>query len=92
MPAAIGKARDNVDFADLIEERRQLQLDYVWIFQQRPSLQKDFVNKYVAVRNKEVIVSALDVQSLMRRLRKKGLRTDEVAVEFLSEHPVCCQL
>jgi hypothetical protein len=85
----LGKPKVSGASVNLVEERKQLQSDHLWITQQRPSLQKDFSNKYVAVKNKEVVASAKDVYTLMTALKKKGLKTDKVAVEFLAEHPAC---
>jgi hypothetical protein len=89
VPLLVGKAKTSAGAVNLIEERKQLQSDYMWISEERVSLQKTFANKYVAVKNKKVIVAEGDVYSLMGALKKKGLRADKVAVEFLAEHPVC---
>ena len=74
---------------DLIVQREKLRSDYRWISDEQALLQKKYLNKFVAVRNKKVIVAAEDVYALMEELKMKGLRTDSVAVEFVSEKPLC---
>ena len=74
---------------DLIQQREKLRSDYRWISEEQTLLQKKYLNMFVAVRNKKVIVTAEDVYSLMKKLKMKGLRADCVAIEFVSEQPSC---
>lgn len=89
MPLLVEGSNGSPNASDLIEQREKLRSDYRWISEEQMSLQKKYLNKFVAVRNKQVIVAAENVYSLMEKLKTKGLRTDSVAVEFVSEQPLC---
>ena len=89
MPLLVERPKVFSKTTDLVEQRERLRSDYRWIANERSALQKEYLNKYVAVKDKQVVTAESNVYSLMKKLKTKGLRTDAVAVEFLSEQPVC---
>ncbi len=73
----------------LFEERARLQSDYRWLAEARNILQRQYPNRYIAIQNREVVAIETNINLLMKELAKKGLRIDKVAVEHLSNHPLC---
>jgi len=73
----------------LFEQRERLRTDYKWIADNRESLTQEFLNKYVAVKDKKVVAFDGDVYSLLKQIRATGKKPDKFAVEYFSEHPVC---
>ncbi|HLE75910.1 MAG TPA: DUF5678 domain-containing protein [Candidatus Bathyarchaeia archaeon] len=71
------------------ERRQNLRADYRWISTEKKKLLKKYLNKYVAVKNGEVVLADSDVYNLVSELREKGVEVDSVAVEFVSKHPCC---
>ena len=79
----ICKGKDKIHW----EARERLQQDYRWIGENRKSLVAEYENKYVAVMDKKVIYSAVDVTDLMTQIKADGKRVDNFAVEYLSKNP-----
>jgi len=73
----------------LFEQRERLRADYRWISDNRDKLTQEFLNKYVAVKDKKVVASDEDAPSLLKQLRATGKKPDKFAVEYFSEHPMC---
>jgi hypothetical protein len=71
------------------EQRERLRKDYLWISEQKTALSKDFLNKYIAVQNRKVILAEDNVYDLLKRIRASGIKPDDYAVEYMSEQPTC---
>ena len=73
----------------LFTQRERLRADYKWISDHRESLAEEFLNKYIAVKDKKVVASDNDAYGLLKQLRATGKKPDKFAMEYFSEHPVC---
>lgn len=71
------------------EQRERLRNDYKWIYEQKTTLSKDFLNKYIAVQNRKVVLAEDNVYDLLKKMRASGMAPDNYAVEYLSEQPTC---
>jgi hypothetical protein len=73
---------------NLSDKHQNLRADYRWISTDN-SLRKKYNNKYVAVKDREVVLSDENAYKLIARLKALGFKADNFAVEFVSEHPDC---
>jgi hypothetical protein len=89
MPLLLTKPSDSSNYDTSYEQRERLRNDYKWISEQKVRLTQDFINKYVAVKDKHVVLAEDDVYTLFKKLRASGLNPDKVAVEYVSEQPIC---
>jgi|GEM_PF-3279264 len=73
----------------LFDEREKLRLDYRWISARRATLAKQYPNKYVAVKDSTVILAEESPYTLLAKLKALGYKPNNVAVEFVTEQPIC---
>jgi hypothetical protein len=92
LPLLAGRANVSSKTFTQIDERERLRSDYLWISNERTYLSQMYPNKFVAVENGNVVLAETDVHILVKRLKERGLRPDNVAIEFLSDNPVCLLL
>lgn len=69
----------------ICNEREKLRVEYRWISNRRALLAKKYANMYVAVKDKQVLLAEKSVVALLGKLRRSGIDTNSVAVDFVSE-------
>ncbi len=74
---------------NMSQQRENLRADYKWISTQEETLRKKYLNKYVAVKNKEVLFADDNAYTLIDNLKAKGISVSNTAIKFLSDHPTC---
>jgi hypothetical protein len=85
MPSGAVKMYVSSEDSASYEQREKLRKDYLWISEQKTALSKDFLRKYIAVRNRKVVFAENNVYDLLGRMRASGIVPDNYAVEYLSE-------
>lgn len=90
MPLLVEKPKlGSTPCTESVVQRQNLRADYRWISSEQKRLQKKYKNKYVAVKNQTVLLSDSNVYLLLEKLQAKGVKTDNIAVKFVSEYPTC---
>jgi len=84
MPALLERRSRDVNPTDK-QAIKRLQRDLAYLSRHRDTLAKRYVDQYVAIRNQQLVAHAPDRDSLMAKLRSKGLLTSEVIVDFLTD-------
>jgi len=69
---------------DAVSMLLSAQSDMKWFGANFTKFKKEFNNKFIAFRNKQVIDSDSNLDSLMIKLRKSNINTADVFIEFLS--------
>ncbi len=69
---------------ELMEGLRKFRDDHLWVTDHREALLKDYAEQWIAVRDKRVIASDPDFESLIRRLEDPG----HTCVEFITRRPL----
>jgi hypothetical protein len=72
----------------LVEQMKQLKrfnADINWFQKHYPTIKKRYKGQYVAVRDLKIIDHDKDGDLLLKRLKKRGIDTSSVAVEFVSD-------
>jgi hypothetical protein len=77
---------------NLTKEYQKLQCDYLWISSEQEKLREKNENKYVAVKNKKVVLADTDIFRLLTTLKAQGYKVDDFAIEYISECPSCLLL
>jgi hypothetical protein len=68
----------------LAQKLDQFEADAIWLDQHYDQLKEQYPDQFVAVYGKTVIDHGKNLDTLMRRLRKKyGKKTGDVVVEFI---------
>jgi hypothetical protein len=69
----------------ILEKMRNFQADHIWFSQQYEELKKKYKEEWVAVFHKQVIDHGKNLDTLLRRLRKKyPLEVGDMVVEFVT--------
>jgi len=55
-----------------------------WLHENIDRLRDKFANKFVAVKNKKVIVYSAEIDDLIKKLEKKKEKPNEVLIEFIN--------
>jgi len=61
--------------------------DMDWISEKQAMLRKKFAGKYIAVAGHEVIDSDPNFETLLRKLKERGVDPGRIAIEFISREP-----
>jgi hypothetical protein len=70
---------------DVVQLLLQGQNNLMWFNSNWNKLAKDFNNKFIAIENKEVIESDSDLDSLLDKLKSKGVDSSETMIKFISK-------
>ena len=62
--------------------------DYEWFLKSRHTLLPKYASKWVAIRKKKVLDFDNELTPLLKRLRNKGLKPEQLLIEFLSREPL----
>ena len=70
---------------DVVQLLLQGQNNLMWFNSNWNELVRDFNNKFIAIENKEVIESDTNLDSLLNKLRSKGVDSSETMIKFVSK-------
>ena len=73
----------------LYQERENLRADYKWLAAQDEMLRKKYLNMYVAVKNKKVVLSSNNAYKLLDNLKSEGISVSNTAIKYLGANPTC---
>jgi len=67
---------------------REFSEDYEWFLKGRSNLLSKYANKWVAIHKKKVLDFDNELTPLLKRLRDKGFKPEQLLIEFLSREPL----
>lgn len=67
---------------------REFGEDYEWFLKSRGRLLSKYANKWIAINKKKVLDFDDELTSLLKRLRNKGFKPEQLLIEFLSREPL----
>lgn len=73
---------------ELLVSYRRVQEDFMWILTNKEKLRTKYVNKYIAVENKEVKYTNGTIDGLIAKIKSSGKQVEDFAVEYIGESPV----
>jgi predicted aspartyl protease len=73
----------------LFDRHNRLSSDFRWIFDNTEMLRSKYPDKYVAVKDQQVVFAYRDAKRLFAKLAMSGLSADDYAVEFVRKKPSC---
>jgi hypothetical protein len=62
--------------------------DYRWFLKNRNELLTKYANKWIAIHKKKILDSDNELTPLIKRLRTKRLKPEQLLIEFLSREPL----
>jgi len=62
--------------------------DYEWFLKSRNMLLSKYASKWVAIHKKKVLDFDNELTPLLKRLRNKGFKPEQLLIEFLSREPL----
>lgn len=74
-----------------IKERKMTALfreysgDFYWILNNIDTLTEKYPNKYIAVKNEQIIASDDSIKQLLTRFKKEGKNPDDYVIEFIQK-------
>lgn len=60
------------------------QRDNKWLEENRPTLEKKYMDMYVAINDRRVLAAGKDVESVIRKVARQGVDPALVLITFLS--------
>jgi hypothetical protein len=76
---------DEKRIAELIDKHNQ---NSVWIIKRDSKLRKQLPNKYIAVRNSEIVYDNDNLTDLLKYLQEKFENIDDITIDFITEKPL----
>jgi hypothetical protein len=67
---------------------REFSEDYEWFLKSRNMLLSKYASKWVAIHKKKVLDFDNELTPLLKRLRNKGFKPEQLLIEFLSREPL----
>ncbi len=67
---------------------KNFEMDSMWLKTHIDSIRSKFKNSFVAVKDKKVILSGKDLDALIEELKKNGVETDSVVIEYVPEKDI----
>ena len=67
---------------------REFSEDYEWFLKSRNTLLSKYASKWVAINKKKVLDFDNELTPLLKRLRNKGFKPEQLLIEFLSREPL----
>ena len=74
---------------ELVAKHNKLRLDYLWIFANSEMLRNKYPNKYVAVRDGEVVFVNNDAKRLLEKIAMTDEDINDFAIEYVRKKPTC---
>lgn len=62
--------------------------DFQWFLRSREQLLPRYEDKWVAIYNKKVLDSDKNLTTLVKRLKTKGFKPEQMLIQFLSKKPI----
>lgn len=62
--------------------------DYGWFLKNRNELLPKYANKWIAIHKKKILDYDNELTPLIKRLKTKGLKPEQLLIEFLSREPL----
>ena len=67
---------------------REFSEDYEWFLKSRNMPLSKYASKWVAIHKKKVLDFDNELTPLLKRLRNKGFKPEQLLIEFLSREPL----
>jgi hypothetical protein len=67
---------------------REFSEDYEWFLKSRINLLSKYANKWVAIHKKKILEFDNELTPLLKKLRNKWLKPEQLLIEFLSREPL----
>lgn len=67
---------------------REFSEDYEWFLKSRNMLLSKYASKWVAIHKKKVLDFDNELTPLLKRLRNKEFKPEQLLIEFLSREPL----
>ncbi|MCK4474848.1 hypothetical protein KAU30_03305 [Candidatus Bathyarchaeota archaeon] len=62
--------------------------DFEWFLRSREKLLSKYEDKWVAIYSKKVLDSDKNLTTLVKRLKTKGFRPEQILIQFVSKEPI----
>lgn len=62
--------------------------DFDWFLRSREKLLSKYEDKWVAIYSKKVLDSDKNLTTLVKRLKTKGFRPEQILIQFVSKEPI----
>lgn len=62
--------------------------DFEWFLRSREELMTKYQDKWVAIHSKKILDSDKDLTALVKRLKTKGFKPEQMLIQFLSKEPI----
>jgi hypothetical protein len=72
----------------IIQEFKSLEISSSFISKNFSKLQKEYGDKYIAVKEEEVIANAKTFEDLVAEINKQGLHIQEVLIDYIPKEGV----
>jgi len=90
MPVLVQKTKVSSKQEDkLLAKLNQLEEEYLWISANEEMLKREFLNKYIAVKGKEVVFYSDDFEALMKVLVASNQDIDSFAIKHITKKTSC---
>ena len=66
-------------------ELKSFELDSLFFQKKKEDLRKSFLNKFVAIKNREVIASGSSIEEIKKILEDKSIDPSKTVIEFVPE-------
>jgi len=73
----------DMDAGTLEALRRQFIEDKLWLEKNIDELRKTYLDKFVAVKNKNIIGSSADMRKLVESLREQNIPANNIVIEYI---------
>lgn len=66
-------------------ELKNFQEDFIFFQSNQDNFRQQFLNKFVVIKNKNVLLSGNSIEELREKLEKEKLNPSEMVIEFVPE-------
>lgn len=74
---------------ELVNQHNRLSSDFRWIFDNTEKLRAKYPDKYIAVKDQQVVFAYRDAKRLLGKIALSGLSADDFAIEYVHKKPTC---
>ncbi|MEK6913643.1 MAG: DUF5678 domain-containing protein [Nanoarchaeota archaeon] len=71
--------------SDMSLELKNFQEDFIFFQSNQDNFRQQFLNKFVVIKNKNVLLSGNSIEELREKLEKEKLNPSEMVIEFVPE-------
>lgn len=83
----VKKSNNSNEEKELVAKHNSLSSEYRWIFANTEKLRKEHPNKYIAVKNEQVVFAYDDAKRLLEKIAQTGSNPDDFAIEYIHKKP-----